>query len=431
VIENVESDHLSQVYQMYREGTDQLYPTDELPVIRALAGETTQVEDIVIRHPHRDIPIEVWSSPVLDHQGDIQYAIAAFVDITGRREAERALHESEQGLRAMFDAAPMGVARLDYEGNFLRVNQAFMDIMGYTEEELLKSTFMQLTHPDDMGPSMQMMRSLQSGECNHFFMEKQYIRKDGNTIWATLAVAAVRDNNNELLHTVAMVQDITDRRLSQEKMAAHEQRLREMALELTLAEERERRRIAADLHDRISQTLSLAQIKIESLRPSLNDQSAQDTLRQSVELDLSPPVLYDLGFEAAVEWLIEQYQRRDDMTISLISASISKPLTEAVSVLLFRSLRELLINVIKYSKAGHVQIILRCEEQKLLVEVKDDGVGFDVNALSSDNGSTHGYGLFSVREQLDRIGGRCNIDSTPGKGTHVIMEVAMLAETTD
>ncbi len=95
--ENTASGQLAKTYQAYRQGSSELYPEDELPVVCALRGESAQVDDMVIRHPDREIPIEVWSSPVTDGQGQVQYAIAAFVDISERLEAEQALRDSDRG----------------------------------------------------------------------------------------------------------------------------------------------------------------------------------------------------------------------------------------------------------------------------------------------------------------------------------------------
>ena len=238
-----------------------------------------------------------------------------------------------------------------------------------------------------------------------------------------------------------LARDVTDQHRADQAIRQHEQRLEAMNLELALTEERERRRIAADLHDRIGQTLSLTQIKLDALRQSSKDPVTGEALRESVELirrtveesrtlmfELSPPVLYDFGLEAAVEWLVEQHQAREGMRIVLNSDLPDGLLDEATSVLLFRSVRELLINVTRYAKAKHVWIAMRTVEDRVSIEVRDDGAGFDVQTAMADGADTSGFGLFSVRQQIERIGGRFEITSTPGQGTRVIMETKPLVD---
>ncbi len=218
----------------------------------------------------------------------------------------------------------------------------------------------------------------------------------------------------------------------------HEQRLQALASELTLAEERERRRIAADLHDRISQTLSLVQIRLGALRDEMPEdmhRAEMDRLTQMVQrtvgetrtlmFDLSPPVLYDFGFEAAVEWLVERYRGRELPLLELASDGKDKPLTQARSVLMFRATREVLINVIKHAAAKRVAVNVSRDGDRLRVVVSDDGVGIDVNRAARAQDASAGFGLFSIREQLLRQGGMMRIESSPGAGTSVILEIGM------
>jgi PAS domain S-box-containing protein len=227
--------------------------------------------------------------------------------------------------------------------------------------------------------------------------------------------------------------DIAERKRAEEKLFVYQAQLKSLASELTLTEERERRRIATELHDRIGQLLVISKVKLGALREfeqsdeftgAVNeicdslDQSIQNT--RSLTFDLSSPILYELGFEAAVaEWLDEQIREKHGIETEFIDDGQPKPLDDDISVLLFRDVRELLINVVKHAQADKVKVAVRRIDNEIYVSVEDDGVGFNISEITSIATKTRGFGLFSIRERLEQLGGRLEIDSKPGCGTRV------------
>jgi len=210
--------------------------------------------------------------------------------------------------------------------------------------------------------------------------------------------------------------------------------LRSLASELTLIEERERRHIAVDLHDRVGQTLAVVQMKLDALtssplgagqREALDEVSS--LIRQtgedirSLTFELSPPVLYELGLEAAIEWLAEQFEAQHGLRIEVIDDRQPKPLDEDVRTLIFRAVRELLVNVVKHARADTARVSLLREGDSIRAEVADDGIGFDASQPVTPNHLTGGFGLFSVRERLDSIGGSFEIDLVSDHGTRVLL----------
>jgi signal transduction histidine kinase len=206
---------------------------------------------------------------------------------------------------------------------------------------------------------------------------------------------------------------------------------------LSLIEERERRRIATELHDHIGHTLALCKIKLGVLREltssplatsldevrSLIEQTIQ--YARSLTFELSPPILYELGYEAAVEWLGEKILRQHGILFNFNNDEHSKPLNEEARILLFQAVRELLVNIVKHAKANHVTISIKRDGDNMRVSVEDDGIGFEVSKTESYLSKSSGFGLFSIHERLKYINGYINIESVPGHGTRATIVVPL------
>ncbi|RJP88878.1 MAG: GAF domain-containing protein [Desulfobacteraceae bacterium] len=207
--------------------------------------------------------------------------------------------------------------------------------------------------------------------------------------------------------------------------------LRSLSSEVSLAEERERRRIASDLHDRIGHALANASMKLRLVKDSVSsadvskyidaihlliDQSIQDT--QTLTFELSPPILYDLGLEAALDWLTEQTQQQHDIQVDFIDDLTLKPIDESLRILLFQATRELLHNVVKHARATKVRVAISRENAFVRIVIHDNGVGFE--ATKKETGiKKGGFGLFSIQERLKHQGGSLEITSGPDTGSSV------------
>ena len=241
-----------------------------------------------------------------------------------------------------------------------------------------------------------------------------------------------------LAHSAAIA---IEQRRAKEALVVHQQQLQSLASELALAEERERRRIATTLHDNIGQNLALARMKLGELRKQAAGGPLAPQVEKVLELteqiikqtrlltgQLSPPILYELGFEAAVEWLAEQFQKEHGIACSMEDDRQPKPLDDNVRVVLFQAVRELLMNVAKHARASRAEVSIRRIDQQLHVTVEDDGIGFDASHAAARREATSGFGLFSIRERLGHLGGHVTIEPLPQRGTRVCL-IAPLRET--
>ena len=228
---------------------------------------------------------------------------------------------------------------------------------------------------------------------------------------------------------------VTHYRLLREKQVL-EEKLRRLASELLLVEERERRKLANDLHDSLAQTLVLAQHKAELISERVNEigmlEESQMLLRllgeciqgtRSLIFQLSPPILYDLGLAAALDSLVLQMRKTTPLEIEYKGGDESvSPATDR-DVLLFRAVRELLMNVVKHARAQHVVLALQQDGAQRQITVTDDGCGFAVTDIMGGHDGKFSYGLFSIREQMRNMGGELLIKSGLGRGTEATLRL--------
>ena len=261
----------------------------------------------------------------------------------------------------------------------------------------------------------------------HYFVYKEIpfelIPTDRDELWMRTMISALLVAFSAYAHVMLSRLAMAEKRVRE----AHD-RLRAAASEASLAEERERRRLAVDLHDGIGQLLTLARMKLGMLRSSAEAHGLGPQVREaetllveasersnSLTFQLCPPILYDVGLMEAAQWLVEDLQRRYGLCVTLDDDGQRRPLDETTRISLFRCLSELLINVAKYAGTSKANLRFRHEERAMVITVEDSGVGLPPGA------DRRGYGLFSVHQRMDHLGGTMEIKSLPGQGTRVIL----------
>jgi signal transduction histidine kinase len=205
-------------------------------------------------------------------------------------------------------------------------------------------------------------------------------------------------------------------------------RLRALATDLTVAEQRERRRLSMELHDYLAQILVVSRMKVAQLLTQDHDpevwntlQSIDQLLHQSLDYtrslvsELTPQALYESGLSAAIRWLADQMRRQGVLNVKVASDAPELPLPEADAVLLFHSIRELLFNVFKHGKINRASVSMQYSQNVLSIIVSDEGCGFDASRLSDDHSDR--FGLLSIRERMTALGGSFDLKSVPGHGT--------------
>jgi signal transduction histidine kinase len=227
----------------------------------------------------------------------------------------------------------------------------------------------------------------------------------------------------------------------EELVAERTAQLRSLAHELSLVEEKQRREIATYLHDEINQAMALATFKIESLQeisPAKNIKRKLNEIKEHLEqttqrirsltFEISPPILYELGLEPAIEWLLEQFGKQYNVTCKFKDDGLPKPMADDARILLFQSVRELLTNISKHANARNIKVSTLKDGNIMRIAVEDDGVGFNPEVLEQKISRNQGFGLFNVKERLRHLQGNLDIESRKGAGTSIIL-VAPLERT--
>ena len=402
-------------------------------------------EMVMERHLKRikgDSVSPYYSCRVLDGEGNTKWleinsvlitwmgrpaTLAFFNNITERKKAEEKLRLTESAIQQAGDAVVITTATpVRSASRVVFVNPAFTKMTGYAAEEVTgKLSLLQGPLTDST-----QWNKLETGtsQSKAFYIETVATRKDGTQFNMEWQITPLRDERGKVTHFVSVQRDITERKKTEEQFHAYQEQLRLLASELLLAEEKERRRIAMDLHDNIGQMLALTRIKLGVLRNTLSGNAHEEAVGGIVELidqsisytkslsfELSPPLLYDIGIEATIEWLAEQMQKQHYILFYCENDGSPKPLKRDVSILLFQTVRELFMNIVKHSQAHQVNVGISREAGAIKIVVEDDGIGFDASKIDTDLT----FGFFSIRERLKYLGGSLSIDTGPGRGTRV------------
>jgi PAS domain S-box-containing protein len=351
-----------------------------------------------------------------------------------RDVAKQARQQSESTTRALFESAVQGILIIDRSGCIIMANPATISMLGYAPGELIGQSI-ELLVPEHL-------RTIHVAHRKHYFenlqnrpmglgMDLQARRKDGSVFAAEISLSYIRSQEGTL--AVAFVSDVSKRKTDADALQTQREELRALTARLMTAQDDERRRIARDLHDDLSQNLAALAMDLGTLagNPSLGEVAAElralrlraadagESVRR-VSHQLHPSVLDDIGLEAALEQYCEEFEKRSGITTHFTSVSVPESLPREVSSSIYHIAKECLRNVSKHSRAPVVSVVVECRGNVLHLRIRDQGVG-----LSEPSESRRGIGLVAMRERAHLINGRLSIQSQTGVGTEVSVEVPM------
>ncbi len=368
--------------------------------------------------------------PQLNDKGEVIGLVGIARDISELKRAQEALEKSRTELRSILSSMNDLVFGFDSEGRFTFCHDPTHSELYATSEKFMGKKHTEVMPPEVNELFLEAFAKNKKGQVAEY---EYSLQMHGDTRWYSVKLSPML-LRGEFIGSVAVIRNVTERKRAEQELITYQERLRSLASALALAEERERRRIATALHDGIGQTLAVTKLKLDALKArdfSPNDSSSLEEIggllseiiqsTRSLTFELSPPVLYELGLEAAIQWLTERLAEQHGIRCDFADDRKSKPLDESVRVVLFQAVRELLNNVVKHSQAKRAQVAVKKSGDTICIRVKDDGAGFDPASIGSEVTRSAGFGLFNIRERLGQFGGSIDVKSQPGQATRVTL----------
>jgi PAS domain S-box-containing protein len=399
-------------------------------------------------------PIGYILKPFEERELAIQVELALY-----KHQADQQVRRQREWLRVTLCSIGDAVIATDSEGCISFINPVAESLTGWTTDEAVGLPISQVFRVvnEQTGRPLEepVTRVLREGCAVALANHAALITKDGRLVPVEDTAAPILEATGQVIGAVLVFHDVTEKRRVEEEQhqlnitlenrvvertAMAESRalqLHQLALELSKAEDRERKQIALILHDDLQQYLAAIHFHLQMLLPK---DSADPIMKERVEqmeqlisvsikkcrslsYELSPPVLHQSGFLAALNWLAEDVEKKHGLKVILKTFSDSEPDSSALASLLFRSVRELLFNAIKHSGAKSAVVETTCEGDWIRIRVKDNGRGCVPDAYQAKDRNMTGFGLFNLKERITFLGGRLDIESAPGKGCCVTLEV--------
>ena len=371
-----------------------------------------------------------------DDEGNMTGSVASIRDITARKQAEETLKESEEKYHNLIEHANDAIVSINTSGMIIGFNKKAEEIFGYSREEVMgKPSYLLISPPNKEIYKKALKQFAKTGtgiDIGNNIVEGSGRRKEGEELQVEYSYYTI-NVKGEVLAT-AIIRDISKRKEEEKKIIKYQEQLKSLTTELILSEQKERQHFADFLHDEIGQQLFAARMQLEQLKDSLS--TAQNTKKlnnainyikrvidqsRSLTFELSSPVLKQLGFEKALEWLVEKAHRKYDIIVTLEDDKQEKPLDDDVKILLYQAVSELLANVAKHAKTKNASVSVNKDNSNIRICLKDNGVGFVPPNQSSSDAKIEGFGLFRIKERLEQLGGQIEIKSQPNRGTQVTL----------
>jgi len=397
--------------------------------------EVPSYEGVRLGKDGRRIEIFGSVSPIRDSSGNVSGISLIFRDIGERKRAER---ERAQ-LAAIVESSNDAILIRGPDRRILSWNAAAERLFGWSAQEAVGQLVDLIVPPERAGTLRHFIERAARDEAPGP-VETTHVRKDGERIPTQVTLSPVKDAAGRVIAHSYTVRDMSELKHKEEELRASSRRLRQLSHRLRSVEEAERRAIARELHDRIGQDLSTLGLLLASLGARLPPASRDAVERplndiqgllksmvanvRDVMAELRPPVLDDYGLLAALRQLATEFTRRTGIAADVDGVDLQPRLPSVVETAMFRISQETLNNVAKHARAKHVAISLHAAVNRIVLEIGDDGVGFDARQAPPDQ---RHWGLGTMRERAEEAGIAFMLESTPGTGTRVVLEVERAA----
>ncbi len=353
-------------------------------------------------------------------------------DITSQKMASEKIIKADEMYRLLTDNSNDLICLLESDSTFKYISPSVKSLLGYEQSEFLGKKVFSVVHPDDIFPLRDAMHQKLFSSLSNKTYDFRIRHKEGYYIWLEFLSTPVFEDN-KISYFVTSARDITQSVLAKQEIQEYQTSLQKMTVEMTLIEEKQKKQIASNIHDHLSQSLVISKMKINDLKKNSALKVIDEDLRfienhisealensRKITYELSPPVLYQLGIIEALNWLFEDIEITHKIECK-INSNVSKiNLNDVKSILLYRCIQELVKNAIKYANASLLTLELDKNELGVNLLLTDNGDGFDTSVLNNyQNNFGSGFGLFAVQERIRNIQGEITITSKINLGTSV------------
>lgn len=405
-----------------------------------------------LRHRDGDYrSIHFKAIPVWSKQSVLREWVGTLTEVTERKKAEEALRTSEERLRLILESSTdFAIFTTDLDGKVTTWNAGAEQLLGYSDDEIRGNNIHRIFIPEDLAagaPEQEMSDALRTGRGAD---QRWHVRKDGSRFWADGLLMPLRNRDGDACGYLKIIRDFTEQKKSQDELRALTEelekrvkertreleesrtRLRSLVFELNKAEQMERQRIAAELHDKPAQLLTAARLSLEAAAREAGETRVAPSLRKVESIifeatratrrlmtDLSGPrVLEHDDLVVTIQWVVDK-MRENGLAVELSSNESRIPLDRDLLTLLFQAVRELLLNVLKHADVPEAFIHIHRSDERVEIEVIDHGRGFEPQNTVEAPGPSNGFGLLNLHERLRWLGGKLDIHAAPGRGTRV------------
>ncbi|HNL64810.1 MAG TPA: GAF domain-containing protein, partial [Ferruginibacter sp.] len=373
--------------------------------------------------------------------GDVAFALEVFEKEEMRRKAELGVAESERRYHTLAEVSPVGIFHTDETGYTTYVNPRWCQISGITYEKAMGNGWFEAVHPDDRD----MLRRNWEEATRHqqvSVSEYRFVRPNGSTAWVIGQAIPERDADGAIVGYVGTTTDITDRKLAEKEMEESSQKLRQLTTHLLNIREEERKRIGREIHDELGQQLTAIKMDIswiakktdpsqEAFKTKLQNVIALlDGGNQSIRRilnELRPVILDDYGLLEALRWQAQQFTANTHIPVAMTASESDMKIPEEISTCIFRIFQEALTNITRYAKATQVKVSLDIDSDSVLLNIEDNGLGFDTGLTKTKKS----FGILGMKERVASLNGRFDLSSVPGNGTRISIHIPITQKTTD
>ncbi|AGG06602.1 PAS domain S-box protein [Dehalococcoides mccartyi] len=415
----------------------EIFHTEDRDMVRVeaqkamVSGSKINIEHRIIRPDGHLRYVHDQAEIILSDTGVPLRVLGTVQDVTERKLAEEALRDSERRYRLLADNMVAFIWTIDEHLNTSYLSPSIIHLLNYYPEDILGKHISMIFTSESYEKLLDVYQQVRKTGSELIVnpLELEVKRQDGKVIITDTLMRPLYDENYHFLGILGASRDISERKAAEYELHTLSQRLVEL-------QEEERATIARELHDQVGQSLTVLKLMLDKAKDSLPDRSekllaeAQPLVSElissvrNMSLDLRPRMLDDLGLLPALLWYFDRFSSQTGINVNFQHAGLKRKFSPQLGTAVYRIIQEALTNVVRYAGVDHVLVRARADKNQLALVIQDSGKGFNPAQRATGMSS----GLKGMKERVRFLGGKLDIESKPGEGTHIIVEFPLNEE---